>query len=251
MSLIAPVVIGAIVGLLLGLLGGGGAIMIVPAMVYILHADEHVALATALIIVAVNAAIGGTLAWKDGRADLATAVLFGTSGMLTAYGGAIISKQIPGQYLLVAFSLLLLTIAFLMYRGTLKAPGEASAVTRPRWQILLVGALVGLVTGILGVGGGFVIVPAMVLMVGMPMRRAVGTSLLVITINSVASLFGHLDTPFNWQLIGLLLAGAIPAMTVANRFGGAIHQIKLRRGFAVFVTLVACFMLIETLVLQP
>jgi uncharacterized membrane protein YfcA len=247
MSLIAPIVIGAIVGLLLGFLGGGGAIMIVPAMVYVLHADEHVALATALIIVAVNAAIGGTLAWKDGRADSATAAIFGASGMATAYGGAIISKQIPGHYLLVAFSILLLTIAFFMYRGTLRSPGEPPPLHRPRWQIIGVGALVGLVTGILGVGGGFVIVPAMVLLVGMPMRRAVGTSLLVITINSIASLLGHLDTPFNWQLIGLLLAGAIPAMAVANRYGGAINQIKLRRGFAIFVTVVACFMLAETL----
>jgi len=247
MMTIVTLFIGAIVGLLLGFLGGGGAIMIVPAMVYILHADEHVALATALIIVAVNAAIGGTLAWKDGRADLTTALLFGASGMLTAYGGAIVSRQIPGQYLLVAFSLLLLTIAFFMYRGTLKSPGEATVVTRPRWQIIVVGACVGLVTGILGVGGGFVIVPAMVLLVGMPMRRAVGTSLLVITINSVSSLMGHRDTPFDWQLIGLLLGGAIPAMTIANRFGGAINQIKLRRGFALFVTVVACFMLAETL----
>jgi len=247
MTLVAPIIIGAIVGLLLGFLGGGGAIMIVPAMVYILHGDEHVALATALIIVAVNAAIGGALALKDGRADGSTALLFGASGMLTAYGGALVSKHIPGQYLLIAFSLLLLTIAFFMYRGTLNTAAEPVVQARPRWHIVVVGALVGLVTGILGVGGGFVIVPAMVLLVGMPMRRAVGTSLLVITINSLSSLMGHLDTAFDWMLIALLLTGAIPAMAVANRFGGAIDQRKLRRGFAIFVTLVAVLMLTESL----
>jgi uncharacterized membrane protein YfcA len=247
MTFIVPIFIGAIVGLLLGFLGGGGAIMIVPAMVYVLHADEHVALATALIIVAVNAAIGGGLAWKDGRADVSTAFVFGASGMLTAYGGALVSKQIPGQYLLVAFSLLLLTIAFFMYRGTMRTADDPVTLARPRWQIVVVGALVGLVTGILGVGGGFVIVPAMVLLVGMPMRRAVGTSLLVITINSLSSLMGHLDTAFDWMLIVLLLAGAIPAMAIANKFGGAIDQHKLRRGFAIFVTLVALLMLYESL----
>jgi hypothetical protein len=140
-----------------------------------------------------------------------------------------------------------LVIALLMYRGTMGTATEPVPVPRPRWQIIVVGAIVGLVTGILGVGGGFVIVPAMVLLVGMPMRRAVGTSLLVITINSGASLLGHLDTAFDWTLIGLLLSGAIPAMTVANRFGGAIDQQKLRRGFAIFVTCVACFMLAETM----
>lgn len=250
MSIAAPILIGCVVGLLLGFLGGGGAIMIVPAMVYILHADEHVALATALIIVAVNAAIGGVLAWRDRRADMPTALLFGASGMMTAYGGALISKHIPGSYLIVAFSILLLVIALMMYRGTMGTATESVPVIRPRWHIIVVGAVVGLVTGILGVGGGFVIVPAMVLLVGMPMRKAVGTSLLVITINSAASLLGHLDTAFDWTLIALLLGGAIPAMTVANRFGGAIDQIKLRRGFAIFVTCVACFMLVETVLLS-
>ncbi len=249
MSIAAPILIGCIVGLLLGLLGGGGAILIVPAMVYVLHADEHVALATALIIVAVNAAIGGGLAWRDGRADMRTALLFGGSGMVTAYGGALISKHIPGTYLLVAFSCLLLVIAVVMFRGTMGSAAERTAVIRPRWHIVGIGALVGLVTGILGVGGGFVIVPSMVLLVGMPMRKAVGTSLLVITINSVSSLLGHLETAFDWTLIASLLGGAIPAMTLANRYGGAIDQLKLRRGFAIFVTCVSLFMLAETLLI--
>lgn len=248
MTLIAPMLIGAVVGLLLGFLGGGGAIMIVPALVYIMQTDAHAAKAVALIIVGVNAAVGGSLALRDKRADGSTAILFGSAGMVTAYLGARLAKGIPDEWLLVAFSVLLLVIAFYMYRGTTKTnAAENVPSVRPRWQVVVVGGLVGLVTGILGVGGGFIIVPALVLLVNMPMRTAVGTSLLIIMMNSGASLLGLLDSTFDWGLIAALLGGAIPAMLVANRYGGIVDQQKLRRGFAMFVTAVAVFMLADNL----
>ncbi|MFN5342458.1 MAG: TSUP family transporter, partial [Roseiflexaceae bacterium] len=108
METLITIIIGALVGTLLGLLGGGGAVLIVPSMVYLLHVDEHVALATALVIVGLNAIVGGAQAYRQGRTHLRTALVFGVSGMLTAYLGARISKLIPGELLLIAFSVLLL-----------------------------------------------------------------------------------------------------------------------------------------------
>lgn len=249
MNTLIAIIIGAFVGTLLGLLGGGGAVLIVPSMVYILHVDEHVALATALVIVGLNALVGGTLAWRQGRTQLRVAFIFGASGMITAYIGARISKLIPGDVLLMAFSVLLLVIATFMFRRTPEA-ADTPATTRPLWHIIAVGAGVGLVTGTLGVGGGFLIVPAMVLLVGMPMRQAVGTSLIVIAINSTASLLGHLDTPFDWSLIAALLAGAIPCVALSGRLGAYVPADKLRKAFAVFITLVAIAMLAENIYLR-
>lgn len=245
MEWLLAVIIGAVVGLLLGILGGGGAVLIVPSMVYLLHVDEHVALATALVIVGTNALLGGFMAWREKRTDIATALIFGASGMATAYLGARLSRNIPGDMLLIAFSILLLIIATLMYRGNSNL--QQAETARPRWHIIGVGAIVGLVTGTLGVGGGFLIVPAMVLLVGMPMRQAVGTSLIVIAINSAASLLGHLDTPFDWSLIALLLLGALPSIALSGSIAKRISQEQLRRGFAIFITIIAVLMLAENI----
>lgn len=245
MEQVLAAIIGAIVGLLLGILGGGGAVLIVPSMVYLLHVDEHVALATALIIVGTNALLGGFMAWREGRTQFTTALIFGASGMVTAYIGARISRLIPGDVLLIAFSVLLLVIASLMFRGNDAL--KETTTQRPLWHIVAVGALVGLITGTLGVGGGFLIVPAMVLLVGLPMRQAVGTSLIVIAINSAASLLGHLDTAFDWSLIAFLLAGALPSIAVSGTIAKRIPATQLRRSFAIFITIVALLMLGENI----
>ncbi|MFZ9857462.1 MAG: sulfite exporter TauE/SafE family protein [Roseiflexaceae bacterium] len=245
-TFVVAALIGAFVGMSLGLLGGGGAVLIVPSMVYLLSVDEHVALATALIIVGINALVGGVMAWRDGRTQIKTSLLFGASGMLTAYAGATVSRNIDGRILLTVFSIMLLIIAVLMYRGNKNL--KQSDAPRPLWLILTVGAGVGLITGTLGVGGGFVIVPSLVLLVGLPMRIAVGTSLLVIAMNSSASLLGHLNTVFDWSLISALLAGALPAMVVSGPIGKKINQDKLRQYFAIFISVVALFMLGENIV---
>lgn len=244
-TFVVAALIGAFVGLSLGLLGGGGAVLIVPSMVYLLSVDEHTALATALIIVGINALVGGVIAWRDNRTQIKTALLFGASGMATAYVGALFSRNIDGRILLTVFSIMLLIIAILMYRGNKNL--KQSDAPRPLWLIILVGAGVGFITGTLGVGGGFVIVPSLVLLVGLPMRIAVGTSLLVIAMNSSASLLGHLDTAFDWSLIIALLAGALPAMAVSGPIGKKIDQDKLRQSFAIFITIVALFMLGENI----
>lgn len=244
MEIVGAVLIGAIVGLLLGLIGGGGAVLIVPSMVYILHVDAHIALATTLIIVGVNALIGGVMAWWAGRTHIRTALPFGVAGIVTAYLGARISRLIPGDILLIAFSCMLLVIARVMYQGPSTAK-PAVIQSRPLWHIMIIGASVGLVTGVLGIGGGFLIVPAMVLLIGMPMSEAVGTSLIVIAINSAASTLGHLDTHFDWTLIMWLLVGAVPSILISGRISPHISPKSLRHAFAIFVSVVAVIMLAE------
>lgn len=246
MAIVGAIIIGVIVGLLMSLLGGGGAVLIVPSMVYLLHIDPHVALATALIVVGVNALIGGTLAWRTGRTQIKTALPFGLAGVITAYVGARLSHFIPGDILLIAFSCLLLIIARVMFQGSATQPDTTSHV-RPLWHVFLIGAGVGLVTGILGVGGGFLIVPAMVLLVGLPMAEAVGTSLIVIAINSTASMLGHLDTALDWMLIVWILLGAVPSIIFSSRLSPHIPQRQLRQAFAVFVAIIAVFMLVENI----
>jgi uncharacterized membrane protein YfcA len=139
---------------------------------------------------------------------------------------------------------MLLVIARVMYQGN-TTPQHVATQARPLWHVLLIGAIVGLVTGILGVGGGFLIVPAMVLLVGMSMSEAVGTSLIVIAINSGASMLGHLDTPLDWTLIMWLLVGAIPSILISSRISPHISPSRLRHAFAIFVSVVAVVMLAE------
>jgi uncharacterized membrane protein YfcA len=139
---------------------------------------------------------------------------------------------------------MLLVIARVMYQGN-NTPQQVATQARPLWHVLLIGASVGLVTGILGVGGGFLIVPAMVLLVGLPMSEAVGTSLIVIAINSGASMLGHLDTPLDWSLIMWLLVGAVPSILISARISPHISPKRLRYAFAIFVSVVAVIMLVE------
>jgi uncharacterized membrane protein YfcA len=139
---------------------------------------------------------------------------------------------------------MLLVIARVMYQGN-NNPQHTTIQVRPIWHVFLIGASVGLVTGILGVGGGFLIVPAMVLLVGLPMAEAVGTSLIVIAINSTASMLGHLDTVLDWTLIMWLLVGAVPSIIISGRLSPHIPQHRLRHAFAIFVSVVAVVMLAE------
>ncbi len=184
-------VLGFAIGLSLGLLGGGGSILTVPALVYLVGQSPQAAVTTSLAIVGGNSLIGAAFHGGQGTLNWKVAAIFGGAGMITAYMAAGLSKHFSSAALLVAFAVLMLVVAVLMLlrRGREGEAGQA----RPWWVTLLAGAGVGLLTGILGVGGGFLIVPALVMLVGLPMYQAVGTSLIIIAANSAAGLLGHLD----------------------------------------------------------
>ncbi|GIV95428.1 MAG: UPF0721 transmembrane protein [Herpetosiphonaceae bacterium] len=242
------VAIGAAIGLSLGMLGGGGSILTVPALVYVLDQDAHAAIATSLVIVGMNASMGAWMHARQGHVQLRTALIFGGAGLVSAYVGARLSRFLPGALLLVLFALLMIVVAALMLRGGRRVTTEqASAAVR--WpRVLVGGAGVGFLTGFLGVGGGFLIVPALVLLLGMDMHDAVGTSLVVIALNCAAGLLGHLSSSgLNWSLIGMLVVGGILGIVSGAWLARRMPTSGLRRAFALFVIVLGAGLLAANL----
>ena len=230
----------------LGLLGGGGSILTVPALVYLVGQTPQTAVITSLAIVGANSAMGAFFHRAQGTLNWRVALLFGGAGMVTAYLAAGFSRRLSPDLLMVAFAVLMLVIGLLLIFRP--APQEVDLHELSIYKIIGGGAAVGLLTGVLGVGGGFLIVPALVMLVGLPMQQAVGTSLVVIAMNSLAGFMGHLgdgalDAP---ALIVFVVAG------LAGTFAGArlAHRLpadRLRRIFAVFVIALAVFLLYDNL----
>ena len=241
-ALLLAAMLGAAIGLALGMLGGGGSILTVPALVYLLGQNPHGAVGSSLVIVGANALVGAWLHGRAGHVRLRAALLFGAAGVAAAFGGARLSRLLPGPALLALFALLMLVIAVVMLRGQARPAAQPAAPVW--WRVLLGGVTVGFLTGFLGVGGGFLIVPALVLLLGMDMRDAVGSSLVVIAINSAAGLLGHLDDgALNWALIGTLLAGGAPGLLLGARLARRLPPARLRQSFAVFVVLLGVTLL--------
>lgn len=244
-TLLLSVVVGAAIGLSLGMLGGGGSILTVPALVYLLGQDTHIAVSTSLVIVGLNAGFGAALHQRAGTVRLRAAATFGAAGLAAAFIGARLSKLVPEALLLVLFALLMLVVATLMLRGASPRPSPAVTAEAPVWwRIALAGSGVGFLTGFLGVGGGFLIVPALVLVLGMSMREAVGSSLVVIVINTFAALLGHFGEPLNWPLILLLVAGGVAGSVVGSRTAHRVPAARLRMAFAVLVMVLGAALLV-------
>ncbi|KXK49376.1 MAG: hypothetical protein UZ13_03119 [Chloroflexi bacterium OLB13] len=244
--LILEIVLGLIIGLLLGLLGGGGSILTVPALVYVLGQPAQAAVTASLVIVGSSSAFGATMRRGSGSLNLAVALLFGLSGMAAAYVTANLAANIPSAVLMLMFALLMLVVGGMMIAGRHMERDEA-----PRSQpvkVVAVGAGVGTLTGVLGVGGGFLIVPALVMWVGLPMAQAVGTSLIVIAMNSAAGLAGHLGgASLDWALIGTFALAGFAGTYVGTRLNARLGADALRKGFAVFVIALALILLVDNL----
>ncbi len=242
------IVLGFGIGASLGLLGGGGSILTVPALVYLIGQTPQVAVTTSLAIVGANSALGAFFHRAHGTLDWRVALTFGGSGMIISYLAAGVSKQVSPDVLMVAFALLMITIGTLLI--TRKSKVQASEETHPLalWKVILSGATVGLLTGILGVGGGFLIVPALVMLVGLPMHHAIGTSLVVIAMNSLAGFLGHLNgMPLDISLIGIFVTAGVGGTFAGSRLGKHLNAGMLRKAFAVFVIGLAMFLLMDNL----
>jgi uncharacterized membrane protein YfcA len=237
------------IGLLLGLLGGGGSVLTVPVLVYLVGVEPKTAIATSLVVVGVtsltamlNHARAGRVCWKTGA-------FFGTAGMLGAYLGGRLAAFIPGGLLLLLFAAIMLGTAVAMLRGrreveTGRAKGPICPRNLPVLAILFDGLLVGALTGLVGAGGGFLVVPALNLLGGLPMHAAVGTSLLVIALKSFAALAGYVShVPIDLQLVGIVTGAAVAGSLLGGLVSKRISGTALRRGFGVFVILVAAYLL--------
>lgn len=231
------------IGLALGLMGGGGSILAVPVLTYVAHVDAKVAIATSLLVVGTTALFSligharkGNVAWKTGLA-------FAASASVGAFGGGWVAGFIPGQVLLLLFAAMMLVTSVAMFKGR-----KEDAAVGDR-KVPLVGAAamglgIGGLTGLVGAGGGFLIVPALVLLGRMEMHRAVGTSLFVIALNSAAGFAGHAShVTIDYQLAGVVIAGAIAGALVGSQLAHLVPGKVLRKGFAWFVLAMAGYML--------
>ncbi|MFE1381735.1 sulfite exporter TauE/SafE family protein [Streptomyces sp. NPDC058740] len=240
-----------LVGLSLGVLGGGGSILTVPLLVNLAGQDTKEAIATSLFVVGVTSLAALVPHARAGRVRWKAGLLFGVFSMAGAYGGGRIAAHVPDTALLVAFALMMLATAVAMLRGP-RREGEPQA-RRPQGRlplrrIAVEGLGVGAVTGLVGSGGGFLVVPALALLGGLPMGLAVGTSLLVIAMNSFAGLAGHLPgAHIDWRLALLVTAVAVAGSVLGGRLSGRIPQGVLRRAFGWFVVVMGVFVLVRQL----
>ena len=240
------IVLSVLIGVSLGLLGGGGSILTVPILVYVAGVEAKAAIATSLLVVAVTSAAGVFSHARAGRVRFRTGALFGVAGMVGAYAGGRIGAFVPGVWLLVAFGLMMLATGFALLRS--RVPERAVVKELPVFRVLLDGVVVGLVTGLVGAGGGFLVVPALVLLGGMPMNVAVGTSLFVIALKSSAGFAGYLHSvDIDWTLAFAVTAAATAGSFLGSRLVGKISETALRKGFAGLVLLMAVVLLVKEL----
>lgn len=238
----------ALIGLSLGLLGSGGSILTVPVLVYLVGEDSKPAIAESLAIVGAISAFGALNAARGGRVDWRTVALFGVPGMLGTVIGSALSARLPGVVQLTLFAVVMLLAATFMFRP----PPPARPPQTGRATLLgtaLRGLGVGVLTGVVGVGGGFLIIPALVLLGGLPMELAVGTSLAIIALNSVTGLLKHAQqltgegSSLNWHLITLFSVIGIAGSVLGARLGAGLSAVSLRRGFAVFLIAMGAYVL--------
>jgi hypothetical protein len=247
-GIVAALALAVGVGLSLGLVGGGGSILMVPILVYAARLPPHHAVALSLPVVGATAGIGAALRWQAGEVRLREGLLFAAAGIAGAPLGALLTPLLPGPTLLALFALLLGTVGIGMWReGKPGEPAVSAASCRPA-VCLSIGFAVGCLTGFLGVGGGFLIVPALLQFARLPVRDAMGTSLLVIAVNAAVGFLAHAGAAVAYGSLaaGLTLA-AIGGLVAGGRLARRFDAGGLRRAFAVLAVAVAAFMLATSL----
>ena len=235
------------IGVSLGLFGSGGSILTVPVLLYLFGQDEKVAIAGSLAIVGTIAAAGAVPYVRDRLVDWRNVLYFGVPGMGGTYLGAWAAGFVSGAFQLTVFAVVMLLAAGLMLRPL--RLDAAAANRRAVWQIAVDGLVVGIVTGLVGVGGGFLIVPALVLLGGLPIHRAVATSLVIIALKSYSGLWKYLDVlaaddlGLDWGVVTLVTALGIAGSLAGGRFATRLPRQTLGRCFGVFLVVMGSVML--------
>ncbi|WP_440107379.1 sulfite exporter TauE/SafE family protein [Streptosporangium sp. H16] len=238
----------AAVGVALGLFGGGGSILMVPMLMYIAGVPGKSAIAMSLLVVAVTSVTALISHARAGQVRWRTGLIFGAAGMAGAYGGGLVGPHLPERLLLGAFAVMMVTTAIAMIRGRRAFDGETREHL-PLSKIILDGVIVGVVTGLVGAGGGFLVVPALVLLGGMPMAAAVGTSLLVISMKSLAGLAGYLSTvSIDWHLAAVVTVAAAVGGLLGGRRAEQVSPDRLRKAFGWFVLVMGAFVMAQQII---
>ena len=270
--LIAAGALGLFIGVVIGGLGGGGGVLTVPALVYLLGQDVHDATTGSVLIVGVSAVVGAAVRLRNPGLDWRTGLAFGAVGVPAAYLGTLLNHRVGPAVLLLVFAAVILIAAAAMlikdhaddedagapFGDPAVAGGAGVAVAaRPDTarrtrlgtaaKIVVCGLACGFLTGLLGVGGGFLVVPALVVVLGMPITLAIGTSLLIIVLNAASSMVARLgDLQLDWAIIAPFTVAAIAGTLLGKRVADALSGAVLTRAFAVMLVLVGGFVAVES-----
>jgi len=249
-----------LIGLILGLLGGGGSILSIPILVYLFQMDAVMASAYSLFIVGVTSLVGAIPKYKEHLVSIRTGLLFGIPSIISifvarnwivpaipevvlAFDSFVLTKRI---LLLGLFAVLMILASYSMIRDKKEIQNDERQFRT--FLVIVEGTLIGLLTGIVGAGGGFLIIPALVLLTGLPFKTAVGTSLFIIAINSLTGFLGDvLNYPMNWKFLITLTALAVIGVLVGNQFARKIPSTKLRKAFGWFILLMGVWILFKEL----
>lgn len=243
----------ALIGVSLGIMGAGGSVITVPILVYVLGFGAKEAIASSLVVVGVTSLLGALEHRHEGQMRLRIALVFGAFAMVGAYGGAQLADFFSDAAQLILFAVVLLVAGVVMLRDEGPAevredtgsPGDHAA-RRMVLRLAAPGMAVGVLTGLVGVGGGFLIVPVLVLLADVPMKATVGTSLLVIAMNSAAGFAGYLGTvELQWALVAAFTALAVGGSFAGTYLARFVSGVALKRGFAVCLVLTAIFILYQ------
>jgi len=244
----------ALIGLALGLLGGGGSILTVPIFVYLLGFGAREAIAMSLAVVGAVSLFGAAGHYRLGNVNLRVALVFGSVAMVGTYLGARLAVYVSGETQLAMFAVVMLLAAVFMLRDGWRVPATVEALTGgevevrklPLGLIVVEGMVVGVITGLVGVGGGFLIVPALVLLARIPMKEAVGTSLLVIAMKSLAGFVGYLgQVEVAWGFMTLFTGVAVAGILGGTWLVQFVPQAALKRSFALFLLVMGALILYQ------
>ena len=258
---IAGYIASLIIGISLGLIGGGGSILTLPVMVYLFGVQPLLATSYSLFVVGVTSLFGAATNYRKGLVNVKTALLFGVSSIITVFftrkllipaikgitvtvGGFTITEP---MFMMVLFALLMIIAAFAMIGPNRKSIVENTSSKKIKFSHLIgYGITIGFITGLLGAGGGFLLIPTLVVVLGLPMKEAVGTSLLIIALNSLVGFIGDLGHfLIEWQLLLSVTTIAIVGILIGGQLAKKIAAESLKKGFGWFVLMMGIYIIIK------
>ncbi|WP_158966292.1 sulfite exporter TauE/SafE family protein [Paraglaciecola sp. L3A3] len=253
-------------GLVLGVIGGGGSMLTVPILVYLMGVEPSVATGYSLLIVGATAAFGAVHYFREGLIDVKASIIFAIPSIFTVYlTRAYLMPSVPDIFItspfevskniviMVLFAILMLGSAAMMLRKAYSKPNidinAVKTITPNRLLIVIQGAALGLISGILGAGGGFLIIPTLVLFMGMPMKKAVGASLFIIALNSLIGFSGDLQAGIELAvpLVPLMLLATFVGIAVSTKISSKLNDGALQKFFAIFTLVIAVFIMSKEL----
>ncbi|XOV88475.1 MAG: sulfite exporter TauE/SafE family protein [Pseudomonadota bacterium] len=244
------------VGFTLGMFGSGGSILTVPILVFLLGLDEKVAITSSLAIVGVVATFASLPYLRSRQVDWRTVILFGGPGVLGSYLGAWSSAYVSGTVQLMTFAIVMLLASFLMLRPIAVTMDQRPGTRRGLHKVMSEGLAAGMLTGFVGVGGGFLIVPALVLLSGLSMQRAVATSLTIIVLQCLVGFVTHVEIlqteglTLNATIIGFFAIAGVLGSYGGTALATRLPQDRMKQGFGAFLILIATLILLRSTIIS-